>query len=128
MTRILDRLKPLLASLSAGVEDAELPDEVADYSLGRKEAEILRCLIADGPSFPKDLAKNNPDRIVRSAVYIQLQRLVDKGFVDAEPESVPLDQIRTPRNRYSVSGLGVRALQAHELARLAYALVPAGGA
>jgi len=92
-----------------------------DYpKLSGKEAEILRLLIASGEMYGLELVKNSNGQLKRGTVYVTLDRMEDKGYVESVREEVtPGDG--PPRRIYSATGLGVRAYRAMEHAARAFA-------
>ena len=77
--------------------------------LSAKEKIVLELLISNGEMYGLELVKASAE-IKRGAVYVMLARLEDKGFVASryvEGEFLPGKK----RPRYSITGLGQKALQ-----------------
>jgi PadR family transcriptional regulator PadR len=81
------------------------------------EADILRLLIARGESYGLALVKGSDGRLRRGTVYVTLDRMEEKGFVESrEEETPPADYVGIKRRLYRTTGAGVRALAAREAA------------
>ena len=52
----------------------------------------------------------------RGSIYITLQRMSQKGFVESKEEARTAPEIGIPRRIYNVSGFGARVLRAYEMA------------
>ncbi|MEO0882913.1 MAG: helix-turn-helix transcriptional regulator [Pseudomonadota bacterium] len=93
--------------------------------LSARERTILELLVSNGEMYGLQLVKASPE-IKRGAVYVTLSRMADKGFVKSrrvEEEALP----GKPRPRYSITGLGQTALNAHDsyVAHFTYKGAPA---
>jgi DNA-binding PadR family transcriptional regulator len=79
-----------------------------------KELEVLRQLqIAGTGMYGLKIVEMSSGSLARSAIYILLGRLVDKGFVDVtRPTTGKHPGMQRPL--YKINGLGVRALAAAE--------------
>jgi DNA-binding PadR family transcriptional regulator len=81
------------------------------------EADILRLLIARGESYGLALVKASDGRLSRGTVYVTLDRMEEKGFVESWTEGAPPpDYIGIRRRIYRPTGAGVRALDARDAA------------
>lgn len=83
-------------------------------SLSRTEAAILRLLVADGESYGLQLVAQSGGRLKRGMVYVTLDRMEDKGFVESWQEERDPYVPGIPRRLYRISGLGERALRQTE--------------
>jgi PadR family transcriptional regulator PadR len=80
------------------------------------EAEVLRRLIAGGESYGLALVNTSEGQLKRGTVYVTLDRMEDKGFVESRLEDEPIDDyIGIRRRLYRVTGFGARALAALEM-------------
>ena len=91
-----------------------------------KEVLILRLLReSHTPMFGLELVQNSDGELRRGTVYVTLQRMEEKGFVRSQQEPRPQPQIGIPRRRYSITGLGERALSAYDAAHAVFSMEPA---
>ena len=84
-------------------------------SLSPKERIILDLLISKGEMYGLEMVNAEPKKLKRGAIYVMLSRLDEKGFVTSrliDDEVLPGKK----RPRYSITGLGQRALRAQEAA------------
>ncbi len=79
------------------------------------EVEILRLLAGGAEKYGIQLVRESDGALKRGTIYVTLQRMSDKGFVESREEAAPSTDIGLTRRLYRVTGLGVRALAAHEL-------------
>lgn len=92
------------------MSDREIPN------LSATEAVILRLMIASAAeSYGLDLVKRSGGDLKRGTIYVTLQRMEEKGFVESRPEPVTDEQIGAQRRLYRITGLGQRALTAREM-------------
>lgn len=80
-----------------------------------KEAKILQLLVAHGELYGLDLVKRSDGSLKRGTVYVTLDRMEGKGFVESRQEAAPAHAGGMPRRMYKVTGLGERALRAWEM-------------
>jgi DNA-binding PadR family transcriptional regulator len=52
----------------------------------------------------------------RGTIYVTLQRMQEKGFIDSKPEPRPAPEIGIARRLYSPTGYGQRVLSAYQTA------------
>lgn len=83
-----------------------------------KEARILQILVTNGESYGLDLVRRSEGSLKRGTIYVALDRMEKKGFVESRKEPPPSRQGGMPRRMYRVTGLGERALQMWESWRL----------
>lgn len=90
-------------------------------ALSRKEAIILDLLISNsGDMFGLEMVSASKGELKRGTIYVTLQRMKEKGFVDSKPEPRCAPEIGIPRRLYRATGLGERALAAHQAAKSAW--------
>lgn len=95
-------------------------------TLSDKEFVILSLLIARGTMYGLELVENSDGELKRGTIYVTLQRMVDKGFVESVAEERTLPEIGIPRRVYNVTGLGQRVFRAQEAANNQFDLVWGG--
>ncbi len=86
------------------------------------ESVVLRLLAEAGAGYGLQLVRASHGQLKRGSVYVLLERLIDKGFVEDCPEPQVHPAIGLQRRRYQLTGLGHRALAAQDL--LVSGLVP----
>ena len=84
-------------------------------SLSRKEAIILELLLGNKTEmFGLEMVEASGGNLKRGTVYVTLQRMKEKGFLDSKPEPRCVPEIGIPRRLYRATGLGERALAAYQ--------------
>ena len=92
--------------------DDELP------SLSRKERAILEMLIVSGRDlYGLEMVEASGGDLKRGTIYVTLQRMEEKGFVNSKPEPRTAPEIGIPRRLYSVTGYGERIYRAYQAAQ-----------
>jgi PadR family transcriptional regulator PadR len=85
--------------------------------LSRKESVILGMLVESRRSlYGLEMVEASRGALKRGTIYVTLQRLQDKGFVDSRPEPRTAPEIGIPRRMYRISALGQRVFSAYETA------------
>jgi PadR family transcriptional regulator, regulatory protein PadR len=92
-------------------------------NLSPTELVILRALIT-GPLYGQELVTQSNGELKRGTVYVTLNRMEEKGFVESFEEKRPHAEGGLPRRRYRVTGEGQRAL--HVVETIEAALAGAG--
>lgn len=86
--------------------------------LSRKEMAILGMLIGKGKMFGLEMVEASEGELKRASIYVTLQRMVDKGYIESREEPRLMPEIGIPRRKYWATGLGARVYQtnikAHE--------------
>ncbi|MDQ2746891.1 MAG: PadR family transcriptional regulator [Acidobacteriota bacterium] len=86
--------------------------------LSRKEMAILGMLIGKGEMFGLEMVEASAGELKRGTVYVTLQRMSDKGYIESREEPRSMPEIGIPRRKYQATGLGERVyettLKAHE--------------
>jgi DNA-binding PadR family transcriptional regulator len=109
-------MKPMLDSKNNKENDkncstSELP------LLSRKEALILEMLINGGRElFGLEMVEASGGALKRGTVYVTLQRMKEKGFIDSKPEPRPAPEIGIARRMYWATGAGERVFAAYHAA------------
>ena len=81
---------------------------------------ILELLVTSGKAmFGLELIEASGGRLKRGTIYVTLQRMTKKGFVESREEARTAPEIGIPRRLYTASGLGIRVLRAYAAAALA---------
>lgn len=82
-------------------------------SVSRKELLILEMLIESKRQlYGLEMAEASNGALKRGTIYVTLQRMQEKGFVDSNPEPRTAPEIGIPRRLYSVTGYGERTYRA----------------
>lgn len=79
--------------------------------LSRKEFKVLELLIAKGEMFGLEMVEASEDELKRGTIYVTLQRMGDKGYVESREEPRQNPEIGIPRRKYWATGLGERVYQ-----------------
>lgn len=97
-------------------------------SLSRKEALVLKMLINSGRElFGLEMVEASNGELKRGTIYVTLQRMEEKGFIESKQEARVAPEIGIARRLYSPTGLGQRVCAAHDAARSILAADFAGG-
>ena len=87
--------------------------------LSRKERIILDLLINTGEMYGLELVKNSDGELKRGTVYVTLNRMAEKGYVESRQVDAPAHEGGLPRRKFTATGHGARVFQALEMARAA---------
>lgn len=79
--------------------------------LSRKEFKILELLIANGEMFGLEMVSASEGELKRGTIYVTLQRMGDKGYIESREEPRTFPEIGIPRRKYSATGLGEKVFQ-----------------
>jgi len=79
--------------------------------LSRKEMLILEMLIGKGEMFGLEMVEASGGELKRGTIYVTLQRMGDKGYIESREEPRSLPEIGIPRRKYSATGLGEKVYQ-----------------
>lgn len=79
--------------------------------LSRKELSILQLLISKGEMFGLEMVEASEGELKRGTIYVTLQRMGDKGYIESREEPRELPEIGIPRRKYLATGLGERVYQ-----------------
>ena len=85
--------------------------------LTAKEARVLGLLINGGEKYGLELVRESEGELKRGTIYVLLDRMGDKGYVESRQESNPTLS-GMPRRLYRPTGLGEKAYRFHELMEL----------
>ena len=85
--------------------------------LSRKEFSILQLLISKGEMFGLEMVEASGGELKRGTIYVTLQRMGDKGYIESREEPRELPEIGIPRRKYSATGLGEKVYQTNVKAR-----------
>lgn len=99
-------------------------------SISRKEASILAMLIGAGRElYGLEMVEASGGELKRGTIYVTLQRMKEKGYVESKPEPRPAPEVGIPRKLYRVTGYGERIYAVYRAAQamLIPALGSAGG-
>ena len=79
--------------------------------LSRKEMLALEMLISNGEMFGLEMVETSEGELKRGTIYVTLQRMGDKGYIESREEPRTMPEIGIPRRKYSATGLGERVYQ-----------------
>ncbi len=79
--------------------------------LSPKEMLTLEMLISNGEMFGLEMVEASEGELKRGTIYVTLQRMSDKGYIESREEPRTMPEIGIPRRKYSATGLGERVFQ-----------------
>lgn len=79
--------------------------------LSPKEMLILEMLIGKGEMFGLEMVETSNGNLKRGTIYVTLQRMGDKGYIESREEPRSMPEIGIPRRKYWATGLGERVYQ-----------------
>lgn len=79
--------------------------------LSRKEFKVLELLIAKGEMFGLEMVEASEGELKRGTIYVTLQRMGDKGYIESREEPRQLPEVGIPRRKYWSTGLGEKVFQ-----------------
>ena len=79
--------------------------------LSRKEMAILAMLIGKGEMFGLEMVEASEGELKRGTIYVTLQRMGDKGYIESREEPRTMPEIGIPRRKYLATGLGEKVYQ-----------------
>lgn len=80
--------------------------------LSSKELTILNLLASGRPMFGLELVAAAKGELKRGTVYVTLNRMEDKGYLESETETPRPGAAGLPRRLYRPTALGLRVLNA----------------
>lgn len=100
-------------------KEAETPDAGLP-SLSRKEVLILDMLLSSGRElYGLEMVEASKGELKRGTIYVTLQRMKEKGFIDSKPAPRPAPEVGIPRRVYWPTGHGRTVYAAYKAARAA---------
>lgn len=81
--------------------------------LSKKEMIALDLLVNQGEMYGVEMVENSGGELKRGTVYVTLQRMADKGWVESREVPREPPEIGIPRRIFRVTGLGQRAYKAN---------------
>ena len=85
-------------------------------SLSHKEYIVLEMLIDNGEMFGLEMVVASEGELKRGTIYVTLQRMGEKGYVESREEARVEPEIGIPRRKFKPSGLGEKIFKAQQLA------------
>ena len=79
--------------------------------LSRKEMLTLEMLISKGEMFGLEMVEASEGELKCGTIYVTLQRMSDKGYIESREEPRTMPEIGIPRRKYRATGLGERVYQ-----------------
>lgn len=88
-------------------------------TLSGKEALILGLLLKapSGETYGLELVGHSSNMLKRGTVYVTLNRMEDKGYIESRQEERQANISGAPRRLYRVTGYGEKIYEAWQLAR-----------
>jgi DNA-binding PadR family transcriptional regulator len=96
---------------------------LAPPTLSQKEELVLQLLTGVGEMYGLELVEAADGKLRRGTVYVTLQRMADKGFVESRQEDAPEGAGGLPRRYFKATGFGAKVLSA----KTAYDMALMGG-
>jgi len=85
--------------------------------LSRKEVLILEMLVSNGRElYGLEMVEASNGELKRGTIYVTLQRMQEKGFIDSKQEARIAPEIGIPRRLYRITGSGQRVFAAYQAA------------
>jgi len=88
-------------------------DPVRLSSLERMVLEML--VLNSGEMYGLELVSESGGRLKRGSIYVTLDRMESKGYIESRKEAKQPNERGLPKRRYKTTGFGRRVLQAWEL-------------
>ena len=79
--------------------------------LSPKEMLTLEMLISNGEMFGLEMVEASEGELKRGTIYVTLQRMSDKGYIESREEPRTMPEIGIPRRKYMLTGLGEKVYQ-----------------
>ncbi len=86
---------------------------------------ILGLLIARGELYGLEIVRQSEGRVGAGTLYVTLNRMSEKGFVESRLEDAPPGAMGPPRRLYRATGYGLRVIRWWESAKRVFARRPA---
>lgn len=84
--------------------------------LSHKEFVILEMIIESGEMYGLEMVSASGGELKRGTIYVTLQRMAEKGFVESYEESRSEPGTGIPRRKYTATNFGEKVYKAQELA------------
>jgi DNA-binding PadR family transcriptional regulator len=68
-------------------------------------------LIGKGEMFGLEMVEASEGELKRGTIYVTLQRMGDKGYIESREEPRQIPEIGIPRRKYWATGLGQKVYQ-----------------
>ncbi len=81
--------------------------------LSQKELLVLELLLSKEEMFGLEMVEASEGGLKRGTIYVTLQRMADKGYVESREEPRTMPEIGIPRRKYFATGLGQRVYRAN---------------
>lgn len=85
-------------------------------ALSHKEYIILEMLVKSGEMFGLEMVNASDGELKRGTIYVTLQRMEGKNYVESYAEIRAEPEIGIPRRKYQATDLGEKIFKAQELA------------
>jgi len=85
--------------------------------LSGKEFTILELLLNSGEMFGLEMVDASLGELKKGTIYVTLQRMSDKGFVESREEPRVEPEIGIARRKYQATNFGETVYKSHSLAR-----------
>lgn len=84
--------------------------------LSHKEFVILEMLISRGKMYGLEMVSSSEGQLKRGTIYVTLQRMAEKDFVESHEEVRPATETGAARRQYIATDFGEKVFKAQELA------------
>lgn len=86
------------------------------------EALIMKMLLSNSASemYGWEMMEASDGKLKRGTIYVILDRMEDKGFIESRKEEKREGQRGLPRRMYKLTGHGQRSIHAWEVGQAAY--------
>ena len=84
-------------------------------SLTQNEELILSLLTSRSKAYGLELVKESGGSLKRGTIYVTLNRMEDKGFIESWLEDTKEGQLGPPRRQYKVTAKGARAFDGWQI-------------
>lgn len=102
------------------MNDTHLP------KITEKEFKILDIILNGGEMFGLEIVESSNGEVKRGTVYVTLNRMIDKGFLESREEPRAEPEIGLPRRMFKVTGFGERVYRAYAAAQSQFKLILEG--
>ncbi len=81
--------------------------------LSSKEYLVLELLVSTGEMYGLEMVEASDGGLKRGTIYVTLQRMANKNYVESRAEQRATPKIGIPRRKFKATGLGERVYRAN---------------
>lgn len=108
------------AQNNANANESDSKNNFSIPSLSKKEAIILEMLVNRGRElFGLEMVEGSNGELKRGTIYVTLQRMEEKRFIESRTETRQQPEIGIPRRLYRATGYGARVFDGYVAMRAA---------